>query len=578
MTTNYGKHYNKRVNKTVTKQGQRTPGIAEVKNQAGGFTFAASDWDKLDRFLVLGNEGGSYYAGEKKMTRESAKTIERLIKADGLRVVRRIVEISDSGRAPKNDPALFALALCAAADNEFTRKAALAALPKVARISTHLFHFLEFVKGFRGWGRALKTAVQNWYQTKPAHKVAFQAVKYKGRDGWTHKDVLRLAKPVPVTPAHSAVYKYMTTGELMRLDGVNDQLRVIEGHLKAHKAKNVREIVSLIGEYRLPREAIPTEYLTKPDVWSAMLPGMPATAMIRNLGNMTKSGLITPLSDAENMVVTKLGDAEWLQKSRVHPIQVLTALLTYSAGRSVRGKGVWSPSQQIVDALDAAFYSTFKFVEPSGGRWGLFLDVSGSMSGPDVAGVPGLSPFKAEAALALVTANVERQVVMKAFSDGSRGGGWFGGRQRSNAPHWTMRGSSNMWGRGSVLCDLDISKRMRLDTVMKNMAGMSFGGTDCAAPMVWAKEQNIPIDTFVVYTDSETWAGNIKPHQALRDYRQKMGINAKLIVVGMVSNGFTIADPNDPGMLDVVGFDSSTPQLMSTFAGGFNRLGCKKVA
>jgi 60 kDa SS-A/Ro ribonucleoprotein len=36
----------------------------------------------------------------------------------------------------------------------------------------------------------------------------------------------------------------------------------------------------------------------------------------------------------------------------------------------------------------------------------------------------------------------------------------------------------------------------------------------------------------------------------------------------MVSNGFSIADPADPGMLDVVGFDTATPQLISDFARG----------
>jgi len=36
----------------------------------------------------------------------------------------------------------------------------------------------------------------------------------------------------------------------------------------------------------------------------------------------------------------------------------------------------------------------------------------------------------------------------------------------------------------------------------------------------------------------------------------------------MVSNGFTIADPRDPKLLDVVGFDSATPQLISDFARG----------
>ncbi len=39
--------------------------------------------------------------------------------------------------------------------------------------------------------------------------------------------------------------------------------------------------------------------------------------------------------------------------------------------------------------------------------------------------------------------------------------------------------------------------------------------------------------------------------------------NAKAVVVGMTSNGFTPADPNDHGMLDVVGFDTSVPAVIS---------------
>ena len=86
--------------------------------------------------------------------------------------------------------------------------------------------------------------------------------------------------------------------------------------------------------------------------------------------------------------------------------------------------------------------------------------------------------------------------------------------------------------------------------------------------MLWAARHNLNIDTFVVYTDNETWAGRISPCQALRDYRQKTGIQARLVVVGMVSNGFSIADPHDAGMLDVVGFDTSAPEAISNFSKG----------
>ena len=56
------------------------------------------------------------------------------------------------------------------------------------------------------------------------------------------------------------------------------------------------------------------------------------------------------------------------------------------------------------------------------------------------------------------------------------------------------------------------------------------------------------------------------PAQALRAYRDARGIPAKLVVVGMTSNGFSIADPDDAGMLDVVGFDPATPPVIADFA------------
>ena len=117
----------------------------------------------------------------------------------------------------------------------------------------------------------------------------------------------------------------------------------------------------------------------------------------------------------------------------------------------------------------------------------------------------------------------------------------------------------------SKMVPLRISPRQRLDDVIKTVSGLPFSATDCALPMVYALENRIPVDAFVVYTDSETWHGEIHPAQALQEYRQKTGIAAKLIVVGMASNGFSIADPRDGGMLDVVGFDTAVPNIMADF-------------
>src|SRR5438552_9298084 len=150
-------------NLTETPQSEPIPGSTQVPNSGGGYSWAVDDWMRLDRFMILGSEGGTYYIAERELTSQNAEAVARCIAEDGPRVVARIVEISEAGRAPKNDPAVFALALCATLGDAATKQAAFAALPRVCRIGTHLFHFAAFVDGLRGWGRGLRQAVAAWY-------------------------------------------------------------------------------------------------------------------------------------------------------------------------------------------------------------------------------------------------------------------------------------------------------------------------------------------------------------------------------------------------------------------------------
>jgi 60 kDa SS-A/Ro ribonucleoprotein len=333
-------------------------------------------------------------------------------------VVRRIVDISEAGRAPKNDPAIFALALAAARGDEATRTAAFAALMRVCRTGTHLLHFARYVEGFRGWGRGLRRAVSAWY-AQPAERLAYQAVKYRQRDGWAQRDLLRLAHPKATSEQHQALYYWMTHGwEWVGSDPHPDPaLRLIWAFERLQRADSKDEVVRLIQEHRLPREAVPTQWLATPAVWEALLEtDMPIGALIRNLATLTRVGLLVPGSDATRRVLAQLADAARLRAARVHPIAVLSALKTYAAGKGERGKGVWEPVAQVVDALDAAFYTSFGNVESTGKRWLLALDVSGSMGYGAVAGVPGLTPRVASAAMALITAATEPQHTILGFS------------------------------------------------------------------------------------------------------------------------------------------------------------------
>jgi 60 kDa SS-A/Ro ribonucleoprotein len=538
---------------------QWAPLPGQVANSDAGYSWPGDVWTRLRRFLILGSQGGSYYASEWKLTRENAEAVERAIRADGTRAVDEIVAVSKEGRAPKNDPALFALAMAAGAGDAETRKAALDALPQVARTGTHLFQFASFVEGFRGWGRSLRRAVGRWYASRSVDALAYQAVKYRQREGVTHRDLLRLAHParsvsagnptLEVSDEHRGLFEWIVRG------GETKGLpRLVEGFAQAQVAETPKQTAALVREYGLPREALVSDHLTSPEVWEALLEHMPMTALIRNLATMTRVGVIAPGSQGTARVAAQLRDGERIRRARVHPIALLAAHRTYAAGRGIRGRNTWAPVREVVDALDAAFYTAFGNVEPSGKRLLIALDVSGSMTMGDVAGVPGLTPRDASAALALVTAATEPHYEVVGFFAGKGG--------------FKKRGRQIHFGYRDGLTPLPLSPRQRLDDVVKTVSDLPFGGTDCALPMLYAQAMEREIDTFVIYTDSETWAGHVHPGQALRDYRRTSGIDARLVVVGMVSNGFSIADPSDQGMLDVVGFDTATPQLISDFARG----------
>jgi len=512
----------------TTPQNETIPDKQMVKNSAGGYVFAIDDWMRLERFLILGTEGGTYYVNERKITADNAQCVLRCIKADGVRTVNIVVQISESGRAPKNDPALFALAMCAGLGDLQTKQCALKSLPKVARIGTHLFHFITYVEQFRGWGSGLKNNIAAWYQDKSIDDLVYQVVKYQSRDKWSHRDLLRLSHPKTVDITRNAIYKWVVDSEY-----VEPVHKLIEGYRIAH-TDEVKDKGQHIIDYGLTREMLPTEWLQDNGVWSALLEKMPMTAMIRNLATMTRIGLIAPMAQANNKVIKTLTNKGLLKKARIHSIALLSALKTYEQGHGERGQNTLKPISQIVDALNDAFYLSFDVIEPTGKRYMLALDVSGSMGSGDIAGMSGITPRVASAAMSMVTAKTENLYHVMGFS--------------------------------SQFIPLTISSKQRLDDVVRVISNLPFESTDCALPMIYANKNNIPIDVFIVYTDNETWAGRIHPVQALLMYRQKMGIPAKLIVVGMTATEFSIADPNDAGMLDVVGMDTATPQIINQFS------------
>jgi 60 kDa SS-A/Ro ribonucleoprotein len=521
-----------------TASSEPVPGRDDqVKNSAAGYVFKADAWVRFDRFLIMGSEGGTFYVTERKLTLDNYAVVCACIAKEGERAVKRIVEVSEAGRAKSNDPALFALAIAASAPDLATRQLALEALPKVARIGTHLFHFMEYVKQFRGRGRSLMGALRAWYEDMDVDRLALQAVKYKQRDGWSHRDVLRLCKAKPDDPARNAVFRFMAGKATM--EDLEAGPPMLAASVRAQSGELDLDEISAL---RVPREALPTEVLDRPEVWRAMLPTMPMGALVRNLGKLTSVGVIKPLDAATSMVAERLCDPESVQKSRIHPIAVLAALETYSSGHGFRGSLTWSPAAEVINGLDAALELSFGNVEPTGLRSLVALDVSGSMGHP-VLGMEMVSCRVAAAAMASILIRTEPMTHTVGFTAGPGVG----------------RGLM----RNAALTELGFTKRSTIKEMVAKVTSIPFGGTNCALPMLYAMEHGLEVDAFHIFTDNEHWAGGIHPFQALKQYREKSGINAKLVCWALASNEFSIADPTDPGMLDVCGLDAGAPNVVN---------------
>eukprot|EP01092_Planopodium_desertum_P014510 TRINITY_DN7342_c0_g1_i1.p1 TRINITY_DN7342_c0_g1~~TRINITY_DN7342_c0_g1_i1.p1 ORF type:complete len:485 (-),score=74.43 TRINITY_DN7342_c0_g1_i1:81-1475(-) len=458
-----------------------------------------------------------------------------------------ITEASLEGRTAKQDALLFSLAYCCRSKDLETKKAAYANVLKICRIPTHLFMFIGFCEKIydssTGWGRAHRKAVSKWYSSQKAKKLIFACTKYKQREGWSHRDVLRLCHVKPQNAGHALAYKYLTRGyesikDFRAPDGpegveVTEVLKLIHAVHAALAVKDKpEEIIDLIKEHGLAREHIPTNFLNNKEVWQALVGKMGMTAMIRNLGKMTSLGLIAPGTPETVAAVAQFGNIELLKSSRIHPLNLLAASRTYAKGKGDKGALTWFPVPEVINALDEAFYSTFKFVQPTGKRIMLAIDVSGSMEAP-IVGMSSITCREGAAAMAMVTKRTE--------------------------PNCTVMGFSHEF------VPLEINATMKLSEVIATIEKVPMGATDCALPMMWAQKNAVPVDVFIIYTDSETYFGDVHPAQALRSYRKVMGIDAKMIVIGLGASEFSIADPLDPGMFDMVGFDTSGPEIINNF-------------
>ena len=532
-----------------------------------------------------------------------------------------------------------------------------------------------------GLGRGIRRVFGKYFYSRTGIEVANLVTKYQNREGWTIKDVLTLIHINPKKMkddggrlAIDSIFKTKedftpilagapTTAEptkilLSAIKEIHDIVLRTQAPAATATATSQTEldrIIHLINSAGLCREHLPSQLFKHCRIWEALLlskgangkgKGMPITALIRNLGKLSTAeiGIIDPNYNPDRTpsasfasantqwggvhpteyIIRRLTNAHDIKYSRVHPYNILVAMMTYKKGSGDKGRLNWIPNVHILNALDHAFKLAFQNVTPTGKRIKIALDVSGSMSTNFCTGSPIVNCAIGSVAMMMMTLWVERRGVPPQHNQPAVRGRpprtpptveeykktkqYFGLSNATDAPKPAATGyysftytpqeqhqylpelypapatppQVTICAFSNTIIDLTNAIVGYMDATIDPATGlptmtiadalklvdMPFSSTDCALPMIQALKNREKVDAFVIYTDSETYMGTIHPQAALEEYRRTMGIDAKLIVVGMTSNCLTIADPKDLNTLNLAGFDTATPRIISDFTQG----------
>jgi 60 kDa SS-A/Ro ribonucleoprotein len=465
------------------------------------------------------------------------------------------------------DIIIFALAFCSRADDVVVRQSAFAAVQTICTTPAMLYQFAGFSKTMhstkvngrsmgRGQGRGFRRAIRTWFMNQTPYDLIYNITKGGNRHNWSARDLVRVAhistrkcstamalalqwivhpeKAVRTQPFKSQTHDYA------RLADFITALTFLRTQCRELSPPVLERVVAIMRTHNLTREHLPMHFLAQPTIWAVLVERMPFTTLLNNLGTLSKHQLLQKGTATGTHVTARLRDKNVLRASDLHPMTVLTALLQYEVGCAYQSSARWDVEEHVVEALNEAMDYTFLqeiTLDPDNPIM-IGLDISNSMQ----ARLPGLSTSMGNAAAALTT------TILRKTKD------------------------------STVLAFVNQGTLLKIGTdptfykVKAGTVGFEVSRTNCALPMIIAMEQRIVASAFVVITDTVKNCGTISCGQALRAYNDEMGLvgkqKAKLIVLSMAEEKFTIAEEGNPDMLDIVGFDRSSSTRIFEFIRG----------
>ena len=260
--------------------------------------------------------------------------------------------------------------------------------------------------------------------------------------------------------------------------------------------------------------------------------------MVRqNLNTFMRHGVLVAGKDNKeaNMIARKLADKDTIAKERVLPYQIMTSLQAVNAGMP----------KVITDALESALETSLMNVPRLEGNVHVCMDVSGSMTSPvsgyreGATSVTTCLDIAALIAAAVVARNPHANVLP--FDD-------------------MVRLNHRVSANNSVLKNAQI---------LQKMLG---GATDCAAPLRYIHEKDLPVDLVVFVSDNQSWVNNQAYYAGTTKMQEWEKIKARnprarMVCIDIQPYTTVQAEPRED-VLHVGGFSDAVFTLLNQYARG----------
>ena len=398
------------------------------------------------------------------------------------------------------------------------------AFPKIIRTPGDLQDFVSIILagGVRGMGRTVKRAVNTWL----ANMSEFHALKYGSEaQAISLRDIYRLTKPKGFQGQAQAIARYIVKEELDA--SILPTIAQVE---RLKKGLPLAESLDIINEAHLPWEIATSLLPRSKELWASLASYIPYMALLRNLNNFAKYGVLDDEGKAAN-ICRRLSDPLLVRQSKQFPFRFLTASLAF--GDKHTG---------VSRALEAAFELAVDNVPPFGDRVMVAVDNSGSMS----------------------SRISERSEVTAAMAAGSLA-----------AIAIKRAGTPLVFTFDSDAHQQPVDRRQAALQMAYQLGQHAGGGTNLSAPLKALLDSGMLIDTALFITDSESWVDHLRGWGALdiiRSYKSRYNPHLRCFFIQVVPYPHRAVPPDEPGCWYIYGWSDSILKFLAEPGGQVERV------